>query len=133
MVRSFLRESTRNDHATLWTNHEECRQAKLALPSPSARLAKTLLRLSRPRMRLVTAALTGHGFFNKHLYVLGVTDSPLCRACLEAEETAAHVLMECTGVADYRAKHLGQSRDLPGIVGNVKGLLAFLEELGWLE
>ncbi|CAH2268557.1 jg2244 [Pararge aegeria aegeria] len=33
---------------------------------------------------------------------MGVTDSPLCRASLEADETPKHVLLECTGVAYQR-------------------------------
>ncbi|XP_063630304.1 uncharacterized protein LOC134801617 [Cydia splendana] len=60
-------------------------------------------------------------------------DSPLCRACMEAEETAAHVILECPGVAKYRAQHLGSPGSLPEVVGNIKGLLGFLVELGWQE
>ncbi|XP_061708199.1 uncharacterized protein LOC133534392 [Cydia pomonella] len=60
-------------------------------------------------------------------------DSPLCRACMEEEETAAHVILECPGVAEYRAQYLGSPGSLPEVVGNIKGLLGFLVELGWQE
>ncbi|XP_063371855.1 uncharacterized protein LOC134660086 [Cydia amplana] len=50
----------------------------------------------------------------------GVTDSPLCRGCMETEETASHVVLECSGVAPYRAKHLGSPRDLPEVLLNIK-------------
>ncbi|XP_063536077.1 uncharacterized protein LOC134751034 [Cydia strobilella] len=63
----------------------------------------------------------------------GVTDSPLCRGCMETEETASHVVLECSGVAPYRAKHLGSPRDLPEVLLNIKGLIGFLEELGWQD
>lgn len=132
-VRSALKDLIKHEHAAYWTNHDDCRQAKEALPSPNYRLTKTVLRLNRPRLRMVTAAITGHGSFNKHLSVLGVTDSPLCRACMGTEETAAHVLMECTEVAEYRARFLNNERNLPEVISNVKGLLGYLEELGWLE
>ncbi|XP_047997594.1 uncharacterized protein LOC125235176 [Leguminivora glycinivorella] len=75
---------------------------------------------------------------NAHHPLWGMTtgnerDSPLCRACTEAEETAAHVILECPGVAEYRAQHLGSPGCLPEVVGNIKGLLGFLVELGWQE
>ncbi|XP_047990636.1 uncharacterized protein LOC125240780 isoform X2 [Leguminivora glycinivorella] len=63
----------------------------------------------------------------------GATDSPLCRGCMETEETAAHVVLECSGVAPYRAKYLGSPRDLPEVLLNIKGLVGFLEELGWQD
>ncbi|CAH2100382.1 unnamed protein product [Euphydryas editha] len=77
--------------------------------------------------------ITGHGPFNKHLFNLGVTDSPLCRACMEAEETAAHIVLECTGLANYRAKHLGSPTTLPEVIGDTRGLVKYLEELGWQD
>ena len=50
---------------------------------------------------------------------------------MEAEETAAHVLMECTSVANYRATYLGTPRSLPEVTRDIKKLVGFLEELGW--
>ncbi|CAH2248390.1 jg6196 [Pararge aegeria aegeria] len=37
-----------------------------------------------------------------------VTDSPLCRACMEENETLTHVMLECTGVTEHvqQAKRL---------------------------
>ncbi|CAH2091349.1 unnamed protein product [Euphydryas editha] len=66
-------------------------------------------------------------------YWTEVLPSPLCRACLEAEETAAHIVLESTGVTTYRAKHLGSPKALPEIIGDTKGLINFLQELGWQD
>ncbi|XP_069364724.1 uncharacterized protein [Maniola hyperantus] len=63
----------------------------------------------------------------------GVTDSPLCRACMEVDETPTHVLLECTGVADQRERHLGSPTSLHEALGNLGGLFGFWSELGWLE
>lgn len=128
-----IREHTINEHQTLWQNLDTCRQAKLAVPRVNARLAKALLQLSRTKLRLLTGAITGHGLFNKHLFTIGVTDSPLCRGCMGAEETAAHVVLECSGVANYRAKFLGSLESLQEAVAKAKALGDFLAELGWLE
>lgn len=132
-IRSLILNRTKRLHIEHWVSHDKCRQAREALPTIDSRLSKALLRLSKSRLRMVTCVLTGHGPFNKHLFNLGVTDSPLCRACMETEETAAHVMLHCTAVAQYRAKHLGELRCLPEVTIDIKGLVNFLEELGWLD
>ncbi|CAH2233450.1 jg937 [Pararge aegeria aegeria] len=63
----------------------------------------------------------------------GITDSPLCRACMEADETSTHVLLRCRGVAEQRAAYLGSPASLPEALGDLGGLLSFWSELGWLE
>ncbi|CAH2245066.1 jg15904 [Pararge aegeria aegeria] len=62
-----------------------------------------------------------------------ITDSPLCRACMEADETPTHVLLQCRGVAEHRAAYLGSPALLPEALGDLGGLLSFWSELGWLE
>ena len=47
----------------------------------------------------VTGLLTGHNTLRRHLYLLRLIDSPLCRACGVKEETSAHVLCECEALA----------------------------------
>ncbi|CAH2269371.1 jg14076 [Pararge aegeria aegeria] len=67
------------------------------------------------------------------LWQTGITDSPLCRACMETEETPIHVMLQCNGVAEQRAAHLGSSATLHEALGDLGGLLSFWGELGWLE
>ncbi|CAH2239933.1 jg3364 [Pararge aegeria aegeria] len=62
-----------------------------------------------------------------------VTDSPLCRACMEADETPTHVLLQCRGVEEQRAAYLGSPASLPKALGDLGGLLSFWSELGWLK
>ncbi|CAH2099133.1 unnamed protein product [Euphydryas editha] len=130
---SVIRSHTKELHNTYWTQVSGCRQAKEALPHIDRKLSRKLIKLTRPRLRKITHIITGHGPFNKHLFNLGVTDSPLCRACMEAEETAAHIVLECTGLANYRAKHLGSPTTLPEVIGDTRGLVKYLEELGWQD
>ena len=132
-LRKTLRHNTMVNHQHHWSNLDTCRQAREALPTINPGLSRRLLNLQRRQLRLIIGAATGHTSFNKHLLSLGVTDSALCRACMGAEETAAHVILECPGVATYRAQYLGTPGSLPEVVGNVKGLLGFLVELGWQE
>ncbi|CAH2261340.1 jg7872, partial [Pararge aegeria aegeria] len=59
-----------------------------------------------------------------------ITDTPLSRACMEADETPTHVLLRCRGVAEQRAAYLCSPAEALGDLG---GLLRFWSELGWLE
>jgi len=64
-------------------------------PTPKTRL----LSCNRTQSRVVTALLTIHNTLRKHLYLMGLTNSPLCRRCGAEEETSAHVLCECEALA----------------------------------
>ncbi|CAH2224347.1 jg6598 [Pararge aegeria aegeria] len=76
---------------------------------------------------------TGHCPLNKHLSISGITDSPLCRACMETEETPIHIMLQCNGVAEQRAARLGSTATLHEALGDLGGLLSFWSELGWME
>jgi len=45
--------------------------------------------------RVVTGFLTGFNTLRRHLYLLGLLDSLLCRKCGVTDETLAHILCEC--------------------------------------
>ena len=57
--------------------------------------------------RVVTGLLRGHNTLRRHLYLLGLSNSPLCRWCEAGEETSAHVLCECEALASRRHAYLG--------------------------
>jgi len=57
--------------------------------------------------RVVTGLLTGHNTLRRHLYLLELLDSPLCRKCGAKEETSAHILCECEALTILRYRHLG--------------------------
>jgi len=63
----------------------------------------TLLHLSRA----VTGLLTGHNTLRRHLHLMGLSDSPLCRRCGAKDETSAHILCECEALASLRHAYLG--------------------------
>ena len=51
----------------------------------------------------------GHNTLRRHLHLLGLLDSPLCRKCGLREETSAHILCECEALASLRHMYLGCS------------------------
>jgi len=61
--------------------------------------------MNRTRSRNVTGLLAGHNTLRKHLHLMELIYSPLCR-CEEEEETSAHILCECEALASFRHAHL---------------------------
>ena len=55
------------------------------------------------------ATCSGHNTLQRHLHLLGLLDSPLCRKCEVKEETSAHILCECEALAALRHRYLGSS------------------------
>jgi len=63
--------------------------------------------LNRMQSSIVMDLLIGHDILGRHLYVMGLTDSPLCRRCTAEEETSLHVLCECEPPVTSRHTYLG--------------------------
>ena len=83
------------------------RQARELISGPCPGTRIKLLSFNRNQSRVVTGLLTGHNALRRHLYLLGLLDSPLCRMCGVKEETSAHILCECEALAALRHRYLG--------------------------
>ena len=60
------------------------------------------LTFSRIQARAVTGLLKGHNTLRRHLHLLGLLDSPMCRKFGVREETSAHILCKCEALASLR-------------------------------
>jgi hypothetical protein len=65
------------------------------------------LSFNRAQYTAATGLLSGHNTLSRHLHIVGLKDSPLCRKCGAGEETSAHVLCECEALATLRYIYLG--------------------------
>ena len=63
--------------------------------------------LSRIQSRAVTGLLMGHNTLRRHLYLLGLSNSPLCRWCEAGEETWPHGLCEYEALTSRTHAYLG--------------------------
>ena len=68
-----------------------------------------LLSFNRTQSRVVTGLLSGHNTLRRHLHLMGLSDSPLCRRCGAEDETSAHLLCECEALASLRHAYLVSS------------------------
>ena len=83
------------------------RQARELISGPSLGSRAKFMTFNRFQSRAVTGLLTGHNTLRRHLHLLGLHDSPLCRKCGAKEETSAHILCECEALASLRHAHPG--------------------------
>ena len=64
------------------------------------------LSFNRTQSRAVSD-LTGHNTLRRHLHLMGLSDSTLCRRCGAEDETSAPILPECEALASLRHAYLG--------------------------
>jgi hypothetical protein len=83
------------------------RQARELTLGPCLGTKARRLSFSRMQSRVVTGLRTGHNTLTKHLYLMGLSDSPLCRRCGAEDETSAHILYECKALASLSHVYLG--------------------------
>jgi len=97
-----------NQHLAMWWGpccHQ--RQAWKLVLGPSPATKSRLLFCNRTQSRVVTGLLTGRNTFDRHLYVMGLSNNPTCRKCGMEEEISVHILFECEALASFRHAHLG--------------------------
>jgi hypothetical protein len=97
-----------SQHWARWQSPgDTLRQARELIPGPSLGAKAKFSSYNRTQSRTVTGLLTGHNTLRRHLHLLGLLDSHLCRRCGVREETAAHILCDCEALASLRHAHLG--------------------------
>src|SRR5215469_11232044 len=79
--------------------------------------------------RSQSRVVTGHNTLRRHLHLMGMMDSPLCRKCGVEDETSAHILCRCEALASIRHAYLGslflESEDIQS--PNLGAIWQFLE------
>ena len=97
-----------NQHGAQWRGLGDTqRQARAFISAHSLDTRAKFMTFNRIQSRVVTDLLTGHNTLRRHLYLLGLIDSPLCRMCGVGEKTSAHILCECEALASLRHAYLG--------------------------
>jgi len=97
-----------NQHWTAWRGLSDTqRQARELISGPGLGTKARFLTFNRTQSRVVTGLLTSHNTLRRHLYLLGILDSSLCRRCGVRKETSSHILCECEASATLRNAYLG--------------------------
>ena len=83
------------------------RQARELISGPCLGAKAKFLSFNRKQSSAVTGLLTGHNTLRRHLHLMGLSDSPLCRRWGAEDETSSHTLCECEALASPRLAYLG--------------------------
>jgi hypothetical protein len=123
------------EHLALWGGPcSTQRQARELISGPNLAIGARLLSFNRTQSRVVIGLLTGHNTFRRHLHIMGLRDSPICRKCGTGDESSVHILCECKALASLRHVYLGSFfLDLEDIrVLGVEAIWNFAKETGLL-
>ena len=97
-----------NQHWAQWRRLGDTqREAQEFISGPSLGTTAKFFTFIRTQSRAVTGLITGHNTLRRHLYLLRLLDSPLCRKCGVREETSAHILCESKTLASLRHAYVG--------------------------
>jgi len=81
-----------NQHRARWRGLGDTqRQAHEFISGPILGTMTKFMTFNRTQSRVVTGLLTVHNTLRRHLHLLGLLDSPLCRKCVVGEGTSAHI------------------------------------------
>jgi hypothetical protein len=83
------------------------RQAQELISSPDLATGAHILSFNRTQSRVVIGLLTGHNTLRRHLYIMGLSDNPICRKRGTEEETSVHILCQCEVLSSLRHTYLG--------------------------
>jgi len=87
-------------HLALWRGPcSTQRQDQELISGPNLARGAQLLSFNRTQSRIVIGLLTGHNTLGRHLYVMRLSNNPICRKCGVEEETSVHILCECEALA----------------------------------
>ena len=103
-----IKEWVSNEHSLYWNNLDSCRQSKYFIKNPGNKISKVALNLSKQKLHLLVGILTGHSTLNGHLHRMRLTDSSICNACQEEEETAIHFTCYCPSQSQLRNRVFGK-------------------------
>ena len=108
-----------SEHDKIWKQMNTCSHTKNIIRTSDKIPSKSLLKLSRNRLRQVLQVLTGHGNLAKHRHKMGKAQSPLCPKCQEAEDTPQHYVGECPAYLQSRISYFGYHKiELSDLVKN---------------
>jgi hypothetical protein len=105
-IRRKMKRWMEKQHLVLWC--DPCsthREAQEFISDPDLATRVQLLSFNRTQSRIVIGLLTGHNTLRRNLYIMGLSNNPICRKC-GTEETAVLILCECDALASLRHTNL---------------------------
>jgi hypothetical protein len=107
-IRRKMKRWLEKQHLALWGGPcSTQRQARELISGPNLATGARLLSFNRTQSRVVIGLITGRNTLRRHLHIMGLCDSLICRKCGTGEESSVHILCECEALASLRHTLLG--------------------------
>jgi len=99
----------KNEVKSIWNiqTNSSLRQPRELISGPCLSAKARFLSFNRTQSIAISGLLTGRNTLRRHLHLMGLSDSPLCRRCGAEDETSAHSLCEYEALASLRHAYLG--------------------------
>ena len=117
-----------------WQQEPTCTQTRNFYPFLRPQHSWEMINSIRPIYSMLIQLETGHNYMARHQHLINKSagddeSTPVCTLCGSGEQTSAHILAECTELAEIRLKHFGISYLLPPYINlDRSSLLGFLRE-----
>ena len=106
-TRELLQKWVFQEHKKIWNSTESCRHTKLLIVQPLTGSCKTIMGLSRHKLRALIGVITGHYPVSNHLFTMGLSSTRLCRFCENDAESTYHLLCLCPNFTRSRQRAFG--------------------------
>jgi hypothetical protein len=134
-IRRKIKRWMDNQYLVMWRGPcSTQRQVRILISGPDLAKRAQLLSFNRTQSRVVIGLLTGNNTLRRHLYVLGLSNNPMCRKYGPEEETSVHLLCACEALASLRHSYLGSFFLEPGDIRklNTEAIWKFARGTGLL-
>jgi len=85
-----------NQHLVWWRClGSTLRETRELISEPCLGAQARVLSFNGTESRDITGLLTGHNTLRRHLHLMGLSDSPMCRRCGAEDETTAYIICKC--------------------------------------
>ena len=84
-----------DQHCILWNSLDTCLNSKLLTDKPLHEDHNWITNLTRPQIRKLVGAITGHCALKDHLFKIGHSVDRLCRFCHADAESTYHIICLC--------------------------------------
>lgn len=131
-IKQEIRNKLNKEFEAYFFNYSGLRQTKRFLSYVDYKRALELLHMTKEQMRWTIGIFTGHGKFRYHLKKIRLREDSTCRYSEMEEETAEHLLCDCSKLMHKRFYILGSHYlDPPDIAGyKFSRVYKFLEFIG---
>ena len=124
-VKAVVLEALRSQWNEQWAEYDEARMSKFWYSTQDKHRAKEVCQLSRLRLGRFIRIVSGHNALRYYNHVLDPHLSPVCRLCMNADETFHHLALDCPMTLQARRDTFGDKDILNNMEWTVDELLDF--------